>query len=235
MEPNQSSNHYNEKLVSLPNLSIYYSTPEVISEPRVRSDFGLPADNVLFLCCQSLFKYLPHYDSIWPQIAAQVPKSTFVFIANKSSHVTSEFKKRFIRSFEGSSVDGESRMVVVPQLKRSDYFELNRMGDIYLDSLGWSGGNTTLESLTFSLPIVTWEGEFMRGRHSGAILKRMGLQPEIAASPEAYIQKAVEYGLSKEKRESIRGQITENRGRVFEDTEAIRGLESFIREAVAKA
>ena len=84
---------------------------------------------------------------------------------------------------------------MVPQLQRPDYFELNRVSDIYLDSLGWSGGNTTLESLTFSLPIVTWEGEFMRGRHSGAILKRMGLDSEIATSPDAYIHRAVEYGL----------------------------------------
>ena len=74
----------------------------------------------------------------------------------------------------------------------------------------------------------------MRGRHSGAILKRMGLESEIASSPNDYIHKAVEYGLSKDKRESVRTQIAQNKHKIFEDKEAVKGLETFIQKAVAK-
>ncbi len=41
---------------------------------------------------------------------------------------------------------------------------LNRCCDLFLDSVGWSGCNSTLEALACGLPVVTWPGELMRGR-----------------------------------------------------------------------
>ena len=47
--------------------------------------------------------------------------------------------------------------------------------DIFLDSIGWSGFNSTSESLVNNLPVVTLRGG-IRGRHSTAILNRIGVQ-----------------------------------------------------------
>jgi hypothetical protein len=47
--------------------------------------------------------------------------------------------------------------------------------DVVLDSIGWSGCNSTLESLVHDLPIVTIPGPLMRGRHTLAILTMMGV------------------------------------------------------------
>ena len=48
---------------------------------------------------------------------------------------------------------------------------LLRVGDVYLDSPRWSGGNTTLEAMAVGLPIVTLPGPLMRGRHTAGILR----------------------------------------------------------------
>ena len=66
--------------------------------------------------------------------------------------------------------------------------------DVFLDSIGWSGCNSTLESLACNLPIVTLRGALMRGRHSAAILQMMGIGETIAGSIEDYIGIAARLG-----------------------------------------
>ena len=59
--------------------------------------------------------------------------------------------------------------------------------DVFLDSIGWSGCNSALESLPHNLPIVTMPGALMRGRHSAAILQMMGVTETIAATVDDYV------------------------------------------------
>ncbi len=61
--------------------------------------------------------------------------------------------------------------------------------DVMLDSIGWSGGNTTLEALAQDLPVVTFEGELMRGRVSAGILRMMGM-PEAIAGDDRRLRRA---------------------------------------------
>jgi predicted O-linked N-acetylglucosamine transferase (SPINDLY family) len=72
---------------------------------------------------------------------------------------------------------------------------LNLLCDVYLDSFGFSGGNTTLDAIACNLPIVTCPGEFMRGRLSYAMLTRLGLSETIAQDEAEYIDIAVRLGL----------------------------------------
>ena len=66
--------------------------------------------------------------------------------------------------------------------------------DVMLDSIGWSGGNTTLEALAQDLPVVTCEGELMRGRVSAGILRMMGMPETIAGTIDDYVALAVRIG-----------------------------------------
>ena len=46
-----------------------------------RAALGLRDDAVVYLCCQSLSKYLPRDDAVWPRIAARVPAAQFLFLS----------------------------------------------------------------------------------------------------------------------------------------------------------
>src|ERR1700754_2259925 len=59
--------------------------------------------------------------------------------------------------------------------------------DVILDSIVWSGGNTTLEALAQDLPVVTFEGELMRGRVSAGMLRMMGMPETIAGTIDDYV------------------------------------------------
>jgi tetratricopeptide (TPR) repeat protein len=61
------------------------------------------------------------------------------------------------------------------------------LSDVFLDSIGWSGCNSALECLTRALPIVTFEGATMRGRHSAAILRMIGVEDTIATTVDDYV------------------------------------------------
>ena len=51
-------------------------------------ELGLAPDDVVYVCCQSLFKYLPRWDWVFPAIAMRVPKARFLFIRDGREAVT---------------------------------------------------------------------------------------------------------------------------------------------------
>src|SRR5262249_6358062 len=105
---------------------------------------------------------------------------------------------------------------------------LNQMSDIYLDSLEWSGGNTTLESLPFALPIVTTPGRLMRGRHSAAILTAMGLGHRVCPTLDDYVETAIRLGRDAAERARWRPEIAASRHRVHDGRAALDGLTAWL-------
>lgn len=91
MEPPNAQSHYSEQLICLPKLSISFAKP-LLKNPKNRANFQLDETRVIYLCCQSLFKYLPQYDYLFPAIAQRVPQAQFVFI---QKHHTAEIFPRF--------------------------------------------------------------------------------------------------------------------------------------------
>ena len=100
MEPPGADSHYTEKLIRLPNLSVYYEPLKIKAADVRRETFSLRKDAVLYFCLQSLFKYLPQYDEVFPRIAEKVGDCQFVFIRNADSiHVDRQFKHRVEQAF----------------------------------------------------------------------------------------------------------------------------------------
>ena len=80
MEPPDGQDHYTERLLRLPNISIYYEPPDLLPTVLNRTDFGLRADAAVYWCAQSLYKYLPQFDEVFARIAKDVGNCQFVFI-----------------------------------------------------------------------------------------------------------------------------------------------------------
>ena len=90
MEPPDAADHYSERLIRLPNLSIYYEPIADPVAPMSRSELGLRADAAVYWCGQSLFKYLPQYDRVFAEIAARVADCQFVFIRHPTGQGVTE-------------------------------------------------------------------------------------------------------------------------------------------------
>ncbi|MDY6902273.1 MAG: tetratricopeptide repeat protein, partial [Cyanobacteriota bacterium] len=187
MEPEDAQESYTEKLIKLPNLSIYYQPQTIPPLEVTKKDIGIEEDSVMFWCCQSLYKYLPQHDDVFPQIARDLSKCKFVFIENQGEGVTEVFQQRLQQAFEEFGLNHKDYCIFLPRMKARKFAGTAAIADVFLDSIGWSGCNSTLESIAHNIPVVTLRGEFMRGRHSMAILKIMNIEETIASNKEDYI------------------------------------------------
>ncbi|MDF5738401.1 MULTISPECIES: tetratricopeptide repeat protein [unclassified Nostoc] len=234
MEPENAQEHYTEKLVRLPNLSIHY-TPLAI-EPQVikKSDIGLKENEILFWCCQSLYKYLPNHDDVFPAIAKELVNSKFVFIKHESEDITEVFRQRLNHAFAGFGLDYQKYCLFLSHMNSRKFAGITALADVFLDSIGWSGCNSTLESIAHNIPVVTLPGEVMRTRHSLAILKMMGIEETIASNKAEYVKIAIRLGKDAEYRQYISQQVAENKYKLYGDLKPVRALEDFILQLVNK-
>jgi predicted O-linked N-acetylglucosamine transferase (SPINDLY family) len=235
-EPADAELHYTERLVRLPNLSIYYTPPDICEITGDRASFGLPAEGVLFLCAQNLFKYLPRYDDVFPRIAKGLGKCRFVFKKHwQAPLITNQFMRRLSQVFARYGLKSEDYVTLLPRMDLKRYYALCRVADIFLDSIGYSGFVTVLDAILFDLPIITIPGNLMRGRQSLAILTMMGVTNTIGSTVDDYVSLAVRLGLNADWRHQVRKKMAENKNRVYRDMNCIKGLEAFIEEAVLKS
>lgn len=232
MEPPDADAHYTEKLVRLPNLSVYYEPVATKPVTLSRQDIGVRDDAAAFWSGQSLFKYLPEFDDVFARIAKQAPRSQFVFIRHRSSpNVTEVFQARLDRAFAAHGLAWRDHCVFLDALGQSEFVAAQGLCDVFLDSVGWSGCNSTLESLAHDLPVVTMPGGLMRGRHSAAILRMIGVTDTIAPTLDDYVTIAARLADAPDERAALRRRIAENKHRVYRDRECIVALEEFLERA----
>jgi predicted O-linked N-acetylglucosamine transferase (SPINDLY family) len=237
IEPLAGDAHYSEKLVRLPNLSLRLSDPIRSGgvAPRTRESFGFGADEIVYLCTQSNFKYLPGYDRIYAEIARALPEAKLVFIRSGLPDMDAVFLPRLARAFAAIGLDRDRRCLFLDRLSAGDFLALHQVGDVFLDTPGWSGGNTTLGAISADLPVVTLPGEFMRGRVSHGMLRMIGVEDTVAKDVDDYIAIAVRLGREPEFRAQTRARIAANRHKLYNDETCVRGLEDFLRDAVARS
>jgi protein O-GlcNAc transferase len=240
MEPVDAADHYSERLVRLPNLSIYYEPAGVEPVGIGRAELGLRPNAVVYWCGQSLPKYLPQFDSVFARIAAEVPDCQFAFIEFGGGRgVTEMFRTRLERAFRDVGLQASDHCVFLPRLTPDRFVAAIGQCDVVLDSIGWSGCNSILESLVHNLPIVTIGGEMMRGRHAAAILDMMDVRETSTRTIDEYVSIAGTLGRNVAKRNELSAQIAEKKHRIFRDRQCIAALENFLdkaaREGVAQS
>lgn len=233
MEPPDGETHYSERLVRLPGLGVYYEQRTLSGVAVSRAEFGLRDRVPTFWCGQSLFKYLPQHDQVFPQIARAMGDCQFAFITyHRGEHVTDAFRHRLARAFTAAGLEFERFCVILPRLDGERFAALAGVCDVGLDSIGWSGGNTTLEAFLHDLPVVTLPGGLMRGRHTQAMLELMGIPDTIAESLDEYVDIAVRLARDVDWRAVIRSHIAEAKSRLYGNGSAVNALMTFLEQRI---
>lgn len=234
MEPANSAVHYNETLHLLPGLGTRYAMPKMPDEQdavgrRQREDFLLPPGKTLYLLPQSLFKIHPDNDALITKLLAQDTNGVLVMFATQYPSWTRLFVERLQRAFARVGLAPEGRVKVLPHLGHDEYKRVNQLCDVMIDTLYWSGGNTSLDALAMGLPIVTLPGEFMRGRQSAAMLTILGVDELIAKDVDDYLRIALKLGCDSAFRAQMRTRILDNRSKLFDDRNATDAFATFLK------
>lgn len=235
MEPSDGQEHYSEKLVTLPNLSFAYDPPQFEKSGVTRSELGIREDAFVFWSCQTIYKYLPQYDWIFAEIATRVPKAQFVFVTIQSnSEASAIFKERLTTSFRGRGLDPDTHLLFLPGMIHEKFASVISLCDLALDTVGWSGCNSSLETLNEGVPIITAPQTLMRSRHTAAILTMMGCDELIVNDANQMVEKAVEVAQDRKLLKRLRKAVKNNVAKTFQDVTPVRALERVIREWVSQ-
>ena len=146
---------------------------------------------------------------------------------------TDEFMRRLGRCFEQYRLPIRERTRVLPQLTHEGYLAVNLACDVMLDTMRWSGGQTSVDALACGLPVVTLPGSMMRGRQSAGMLSLLGLHELIAADADAYVRIATRLCQDVPFRAGLATSIQERNGTLFDDPAPLDVLDAFYREAAS--
>jgi predicted O-linked N-acetylglucosamine transferase (SPINDLY family) len=235
-EPPDAQAYYSEKLVRLPNFGVAVQPLQPKTRDADLSMLGLPKGAPLLLCPGSPFKYMPAHDWVWLEIAKGIhseSRGKLVFFATSNSmHVA--LIARLRQSFTSGGLDFETHVSVVPVLERARFFSLLQKSTLLLDTLGFSGFNTALQGLECGVPVLAYEGKFMRGRLASAVMRKMDMPELVASSHEEFVRKAIEFATDAKRLKKIRAQIPKRVKTLFGDDASVRGLETFLETEIRK-
>jgi protein O-GlcNAc transferase len=236
LEPSDAQDHYRERLVRLDNLGVYVEplTPS-IEIPNLRS-LGLPNDEPLLLCPGTPYKYSPVHDRVWAQIAKGMTSKKagrLVFFRGGSEHMDAMLHVRLREAFAKEGADFEGRVCIVERLSRAEYYGLMQQSTLLLDTLGFSGLNTALQAIECSLPIMAFEGTYLRGRLASGMLRRLNLEELIAVDPDSYVRMALKLAFDAPRLARLRLEVTNKSSLLFRDLAPVRALERCLVDSIA--
>ena len=116
-----------------------------------------------------------------------------------------------------------------PLTNYQKYLNIINKSDIILDSLDWSGFNTSLDALSLDKPIITLPSNFMRGRHTYGILKNIKIDELICNSKNEYIDLSVKLSTNINFRGKIIKKIKMNKKLIFNNHKTTKFIEDFLK------
>ncbi|HSN20216.1 MAG TPA: tetratricopeptide repeat protein, partial [Usitatibacter sp.] len=234
MEPPDGASHYVERLVALPGPGVDYPMPGS-GIGASRAELGLPPSGRLYACPQSLFKIHPEMDDLFAAILEADAGAALLFFQAPARAVTGQFAARLQRALAARGVPARGQLKFLPRMSGAAFRRVLALCDVVLDTLRWSGGNTSLDAFAAGAPVVTLPGRFMRGRQTAAMLRMMDLETLVAATPAEYLRIALETARDRDRNAGLREAIARNRGVLFEQPEPVRALAEALLGAAAKS
>lgn len=232
MEPANAQQHYRERLLTLPGIGVSYAMPTSVA-PLTRAQLGIAEDRHIYVCPQSLFKVHPDNDDVFCELMARDEKAVLLFFQGNHAALTQQFSTRLSERMQAHGLPQRHQVKFLPRMDAAGFRGVLSLANVVLDTLHWSGGNTSLDALAVGAPIITLPGSFMRGRQTMAMLRAMGLDELIVMNRGDYVALACEVARDQTRRAAIKGKIIKQRGAIFEQREPIEALERLL-ESVAK-
>jgi len=210
LEPEDAALHYRERLLRLPGLGAAEQALPAPPSPAARGS-GLE-----LFCAQTVFKLLPAQDHAFARILAALPGARLHLIAHPDGSVRDWLRARMAPVLDAHGVD-PARMVLHPFLGHAGFLALAAGCDLGLDSIGWSGGMSTLDQFAVGLPVVAVEGRVMRQRQAAAIARALGAGELVAADADDYVRRAVALAQDRPLREALRERLRQSLPELWRD------------------
>lgn len=204
--PDGAEKNTAEQIVRMPDGYVCFMPPE--DAPEVGALPALTNGYITFGCFNNVAKLSESAVLLWSKVLKLLPSSK-LFIKNPSFG-EQEVVNRYIGLFESQGI-AVSRILVEGRSAPDEMLARYSQIDIQLDTIPYSGGLTTLESLWMGVPVITLPGLLFSSRHSFSHLMNAGLPEFVATSEDDYVTIACNLASNIEKlselRQSLRGKM----------------------------
>jgi protein O-GlcNAc transferase len=178
---------------------------------------------VTFASFHGAMKISPAVRRLWARILAELPQARFVFLGVPKGRAQEDLVRDL-----GAAPE---RITLGPYVSVQDYMRWFDSVDVLLDTLPYSGANTTCDALFMGVPVVTAPGTRPASRSAASILTTLGLQDWIAPDGDAYVRRAVRAATEKDRlgelRTSLRARLQGSP--IMDDAGFTRRLEAAYR------
>lgn len=222
MEPEDAASHYRESLLTLPGIGTHYQPPPA-PPATTKQELGLPEAPTI-LVPQSTCKIHPDNDPIYREVLERDARLQLMFVVGGRASESARLRNRITR---GLSTLVAKRVSFLPFLPRHALLRVMSAADLMLDTVHWSGGNTTLDALRAGLPVLTSRGRFMRGRQSAAMLDQMQVGSTLVTAPSDLARRAVDL-LERDALSDTRRRIATAFDQVVDGREALATLRAAV-------
>jgi predicted O-linked N-acetylglucosamine transferase (SPINDLY family) len=150
-----------------------------------RAALGIAPSAIVFGAFVSLLKLSPRCLALWRDILQRVPQSMLAFSPGSASD-----HALYRRRVAGFGIDPGSVVFIPRAPDDPGDRERYRLVDIVLDTMPYTGGDTTAAALDMGVPVVTRAGERHAERVGLSLLSHLGVTDTVTYSDAAYVAMA---------------------------------------------
>lgn len=213
-EPPHAQENYTERLLCVDGVNTILSRPTFAEHFLSRNELGLPEDRKLYVCPMAIQKFHPDYDRLLADILAADPQATLVLFNDfQMESATALLQGRILSQCD------PARVIFMPWLSLEKFQSVLHAADVLLDTIYFGGGSTAHYAFPMGVPMVTWPGNYARGRCIAAYYDVMGVvDAPIADSAESYVALACKVANDPVYRAHLSQQLVANSDQLFEIT-----------------
>ena len=167
-------------------------------------------------------------DELFSGILKRDPEGVIVLPEGYTPELAELLRKRFRRTIPQS--DGRIRFL--PTMSHVDYLNVMALADVSLDTRPFGGGNTSWQAISVGTPMVTWPGDYLRGRYTQALYRLMGVDDAIADSAPDFIERAVRFGTDAAFSSAFSARVEAAASSIFEDRVHVEALYNYLVDRV---
>ena len=217
---------HSERLLRLPQCFLRYQPHEF------RVSASSTREGVVFGSFSKAAKLNENVVALWSRILHRLPGSHLLLHHMMGSYtqttIDPAMRNRLIGLFKGNGID-KSRIKMIGGMPRNRHLALYDEIDVALDPFPYNGVTTTCESLYMGVPVVTLSGATHVSRVGVSLLSNVGHPEWIAATPDEYIEIALELAANPIGRKTLREQMLNSP--IVKGSRLVTELESSYREA----
>jgi predicted O-linked N-acetylglucosamine transferase (SPINDLY family) len=170
--------------------------------PVTRAELGLAEATTVFGVFVSLLKLSPRCLGLWKRILDAVPQGVLAFSPTRTAQ-----QALYRRRLESFGIAPE-RIVFVPWAQ-DDAIDRARycLIDVVLDTLPYTGGDTTAAAIDMGVPVVTRVGERQAERMTYSLLAHLGVTTTVADDDDEYVAIAVRLARDRPWRDAVAAEM----------------------------